>query len=181
MPPAVRRSAHHAARRSHPTRMPGPAFARPASRGHQRNGFFSMVPGVIAKRLPLAPGTATTGGITVPPSDHGDPRDAGAAVHARRRAWTVGAAFMPPAIRLPHQCRGGIHAARRSPFGIHAARDAHPAPMPAPAFTAFAVAVRNTRRPARARDATPGRHAGARDCTTDLTATGASRHLPMKG
>jgi len=81
--------------------------------------FFLMVQGQFATRIAPAPGTATTGfgdGAVIPGGRVGAPttNDGGAS------GCPVGAAFMPPATRIPHQCRGGIHAAR----------DPHPAPMP---------------------------------------------------
>gem|GEM_PF-176363 len=54
-----------------------------------------MVPG---NRDPIAPATGTGN----------DRRDDGVAAGAGRRARPVGAAFMPPATRIPHQCRAAF-------------------------------------------------------------------------
>jgi len=165
MPPATRiphqcRGGIHAARDPHPARMPGPACHAGRVPRPPKEALLLMVPGAIASRLPLAPGTATTGagwwarrggaGARVGAWMPAAPGTAGGNAWCRRGrtspcAPRVGAAFMPPAIRIPHGCPAR-HSCRPRPAshtdarpGIHAARDSHPAPMPGRPWDATGV------------------------------------------
>ncbi len=113
MPPATRIPHGCLARACHAGRVPRPP----------KETFLLMVPGAIASRLPLAPGTAPTGAGWW--ARRGGPGTCGC-VDARGTGNGGRECMVSPRAHV------AVGAPRRG--GIHAARDSHPARMPGPAF-----------------------------------------------